>query len=140
MDTGLSMKYVLDKIASRNPASLRAATLLRKPAAAKVEVDVEYVGFDIDNLFVIGYGLDYGQLARNLRAIYILGEEDADAGPFGLPRGSLVLRHSSSDRLVPVVRRAWGRGPRADVVPSAHVLRSTPPCTRPPVNLSVTQH
>lgn len=78
VDTGLSMKYVLDQIAARNPASLRAATLLRKPDAAKVEVDVDYVGFDIDNLFVIGYGLDYGQLARNLRAIYIL-DEDGEA-------------------------------------------------------------
>jgi len=75
VDTGLSMKYVIDQIAARNPASLRAATLLRKPDAAKVEVEVDYVGFDIDNLFVIGYGLDYGQLARNLRAIYILDEE-----------------------------------------------------------------
>ena len=75
VDTGLSMRYVLDRIAEGNPASLRAATLLRKPEAAKVEVDVDYVGFDIDNLFVIGYGLDYGQLARNLRAIYILDED-----------------------------------------------------------------
>jgi hypoxanthine phosphoribosyltransferase len=74
VDTGLSMKYVLDQIAALNPASLRSVTLLRKPEAAKVEVDVDYVGFDIDNLFVIGYGLDYGQLARNLRAIYILDE------------------------------------------------------------------
>ncbi len=76
VDTGLSMKYVIDQIEQRNPASLRAATLLRKPDAAKVEVPVDYVGFDIDNLFVIGYGLDYGQLARNLRAIYILDDED----------------------------------------------------------------
>ena len=76
VDTGLSMKYVIDQIAAKNPASLRAASLLRKPAAAKVEVDVDYVGFDIDNLFVIGYGLDYGQLARNLRAIYILDEQE----------------------------------------------------------------
>ena len=76
VDTGLSMRYVLDRIAAGNPASLRAATLLRKPDAAKVEVDVDYVGFDIDNLFVIGYGLDYGQRARNLRAIYILDESD----------------------------------------------------------------
>lgn len=77
VDTGLSMKYVLDQIQTRNPASLRSATLLRKPDAAKVEVEVDYVGFDIDNLFVIGYGLDYGQLARNLRAIYILDDEKA---------------------------------------------------------------
>ena len=74
VDTGLSMRYVLDKIEALGPASLKAATLLRKPAAAKVEVTVDYVGFDIDNLFVIGYGLDYGQLARNLRAVYILDE------------------------------------------------------------------
>ena len=77
VDTGLSMRYVLDRILALGPASLRAATLLRKPAAAKVEVDVEYVGFDIDNLFVIGYGLDYGQLARGLRSIYILDDEAA---------------------------------------------------------------
>ena len=76
VDTGLSMRYVLDQIAMRNPASLRAATLLRKPDAVKVDVEVDYVGFDIDNLFVIGYGLDYGQLARNLRAIYVLEDED----------------------------------------------------------------
>ena len=78
VDTGLSMKYVIDQITARNPASLRAATLLRKPDAAKVEVSVDYVGFDIDNLFVIGYGLDYGQLAHNLRAIYILDEESEE--------------------------------------------------------------
>lgn len=79
VDTGLSMRYVLDQIAARRPASLRSATLLRKPAAAKVDVEVDYVGFDIDNLFVIGYGLDYGQLARNLRAIYILDEDEPAA-------------------------------------------------------------
>ncbi len=78
VDTGLSMKYILDRLAALNPASLRAVTLLRKPEAAQVDVEVDYVGFDIDNLFVIGYGLDYGQLARNLRAIYIL-DEDPDS-------------------------------------------------------------
>ncbi|MEM0961865.1 MAG: hypoxanthine phosphoribosyltransferase [Bacteroidota bacterium] len=76
VDTGLSMRYVLDKIAAQNPASLKAATLLRKPDAAKVEVAVDYVAFDIENRFVIGYGLDYGQLARNLRAIYVLDEDE----------------------------------------------------------------
>ncbi|MDX1440321.1 MAG: hypoxanthine phosphoribosyltransferase [Rubricoccaceae bacterium] len=74
VDTGLSMQYILERIGSLEPASLRAATLLRKPDALKVEVEVDYVGFDIENLFVIGYGLDYGQLGRNLRAIYILDE------------------------------------------------------------------
>lgn len=75
VDTGLSMRYVLDRIAALGPASLKAATLLRKPAAAKVAVDVDYVGFDIDNLFVIGYGLDYAQAARGLRSIYILDND-----------------------------------------------------------------
>lgn len=75
VDTGISMRYILDRIGEMNPVTLRAATLLRKPDAAQVDVQLDYVGFDIDNLFVIGYGLDYGQLARNLRAIYILDAE-----------------------------------------------------------------
>lgn len=74
VDTGLSMEYILDRISAMEPASLRSATLLRKPEATKVDVHVDYVGFDIENLFVIGYGLDYGQLGRNLQAIYILDE------------------------------------------------------------------
>ena len=78
VDTGLSMRYILDRIAALNPASLRAATLLRKPDAAKVDVPVDYVGFEIPDLFVIGYGLDYGQLARNLRAVYILDDGAPD--------------------------------------------------------------
>ena len=75
VDTGLSMRYVLDQIGALNPASLRSAALLRKPDALQVDAPVDYLGFDIENLFVIGYGLDYGQLARNLRAIYILDED-----------------------------------------------------------------
>ena len=75
VDTGISMRYILDRIGEMNPATLRAATLLRKPEAAQVEVHLDYVGFDLKNLFVIGYGLDYGQLARNLRAIYLLDPE-----------------------------------------------------------------
>ncbi|MEM9996311.1 MAG: hypoxanthine phosphoribosyltransferase [Bacteroidota bacterium] len=74
VDTGLSMRYILDRIGTMQPASVRVATLLHKKAATKVPVRLDYVGFEIDNLFVIGYGLDYGQLARNLRAIYILDE------------------------------------------------------------------
>jgi hypoxanthine phosphoribosyltransferase len=75
VDTGLSMRYILDRVEEHGPASVRTATLLHKPAATRVPVQLDYVGFEIDNLFVIGYGLDYGQLARNLPAIYILDEE-----------------------------------------------------------------
>ncbi|MEL6616919.1 MAG: hypoxanthine phosphoribosyltransferase [Bacteroidota bacterium] len=79
VDTGLSMRYVLDQIGALNPASLRSASLLRKPDGLKVEAPVDYLGFDIDNLFVIGYGLDYGQIARNLPAVYILDESENGA-------------------------------------------------------------
>jgi hypoxanthine phosphoribosyltransferase len=80
VDTGLSMRYILDRVAALQPASLRAAALLRKPDAAKVDVALDYLGFDIPDRFVIGYGLDYGQLARNLRGLYVLDAgEDAGA-------------------------------------------------------------
>lgn len=76
VDTGLSMKYIIERIrAEYQPASLRVATLLHKYEATEVDVLLDYVGFRIPNLFVIGYGLDYGQLARNLGDIYILDEE-----------------------------------------------------------------
>lgn len=75
VDTGLSIQYVVDRIREYNPASLRVATLLHKYEATSVDVPIDYVGFRIPNLFVIGYGLDYGQLARNLADIYILDEE-----------------------------------------------------------------
>ena len=55
--------------ASRNPASVRIATLLRKPEAVRMDVDVSYVGWDIPNEFVVGYGLDYNERYRNLRDI-----------------------------------------------------------------------
>jgi hypoxanthine phosphoribosyltransferase len=75
VDTGLSMQYILDHLEDR-PASMRIATLLHKHEATRVDVPLDYVGFRIPNLFVIGYGLDYGQIARNLPEIYIL-----DNGP-----------------------------------------------------------
>ena len=74
VDTGLSMRYVLDQIQALDPASLKSAALLRKPDALQVDAPVDFLGFDIDNLFVIGYGLDYGQIARNLPAVYILDD------------------------------------------------------------------
>lgn len=72
VDTGLSMQFIVDRIAEGKPSSVRTATLLHKYEATKVETQLDYVGFRIKNLFVIGYGLDYGQLARNLDQIYIL--------------------------------------------------------------------
>ena len=75
VDTGLSMQYIMEKLRAANPASIQAATLLHKKAATRVELDLAYVGFEIDNLFVLGYGLDYGQLGRNLPDIYIADSE-----------------------------------------------------------------
>jgi hypoxanthine phosphoribosyltransferase len=72
VDTGLSMEFMIKSLASMNPASIKTVTLLHKKEATRVDVQLDYVGFEIDNRFVIGYGLDYGQLARNLRAIYML--------------------------------------------------------------------
>jgi hypoxanthine phosphoribosyltransferase len=76
VDTGLSMEFILKRMALHDPASVRVATLLHKPDSTEVDLDLDYVGFEIPNLFVIGYGLDYGQIARNLPDIYILDEPD----------------------------------------------------------------
>jgi hypoxanthine phosphoribosyltransferase len=74
IDTGLTLSWLVANLRSRRPASLEVCTLLRKPDAAKIEVDVRYVGFDIPNEFVVGYGLDYGQRYRNLRCVGTLAE------------------------------------------------------------------
>jgi hypoxanthine phosphoribosyltransferase len=75
VDTGLSMEFMKGRLREYNPASLRVATLLHKPTATQPDLTLDYVGFRIPDLFVIGYGLDYGQLARNLGDIYILDED-----------------------------------------------------------------
>ena len=75
VDTGLSMEFMKRRLAEYNPASLRVSTLLHKPMATEPDLTLDYVGFRIPDLFVIGYGLDYGQVARNLSDIYILDEE-----------------------------------------------------------------
>ncbi|RMI03487.1 hypoxanthine phosphoribosyltransferase [Cellulomonas sp. NEAU-YY56] len=66
IDSGLTLSWLLANLRSRGPASVQIATMLRKPDAAKVEVEVAYVGFDIPNEFVVGYGLDYAEKYRNL--------------------------------------------------------------------------
>ena len=75
VDTGLSMEFMKDRLSEYNPGSLRVVTLLHKPDATEPDLRLDYVGFQIPDLFVIGYGLDYGQLARNLGDIYILDEQ-----------------------------------------------------------------
>ncbi|MFE5311232.1 hypoxanthine phosphoribosyltransferase [Isoptericola sp. NPDC056573] len=66
IDSGLTLSWLVANLRSRGPASVEIATMLRKPDAAKVDVDVRYVGFDIPNEFVVGYGLDYAEKYRNL--------------------------------------------------------------------------
>ena len=66
IDSGLTLSWLLSNLRSRGPASVEVAALLRKPDAAKVDVPVRYVGFDIPNEFVVGYGLDYAERYRNL--------------------------------------------------------------------------
>jgi hypoxanthine phosphoribosyltransferase len=66
IDSGLTLSWLLKNLSARNPASISIVTLLRKPDAVKVDVDVKYVGFDIPNEFVVGYGLDYAEKYRDL--------------------------------------------------------------------------
>ena len=66
IDSGLTLSWLVGNLGSRGPASVEIATLLRKPEAVKVEVDVRYVGFDIPTEFVVGYGLDFDEKYRNL--------------------------------------------------------------------------
>lgn len=66
IDSGLTLSWLLSNLGSRGPGSLRVCALLRKPDAAKVDIAVSWVGFDIPNEFVVGYGLDYAEKYRNL--------------------------------------------------------------------------
>ena len=66
IDSGLTLSWLVANLSSRGPASVQVCTLLCKPDAAKVDVDLRYVGFDIPNEFVIGYGLDYDERYRNV--------------------------------------------------------------------------
>lgn len=72
VDSGLTLSWIQANLASRNAASVEICALLRKPDAARVDVPVKYVGFDIPNEFVVGYGLDYAERYRNLRCVATL--------------------------------------------------------------------
>jgi hypoxanthine phosphoribosyltransferase len=75
VDSGLTLKYLLKNLSQRKPASLEVAALLRKKGIQKVPLDLRYVGFDIPNEFVVGYGLDYAERYRNLPFIGTLKPE-----------------------------------------------------------------
>jgi len=75
VDTGLTISYLLKTLKTRKPKSIEVCTLLNKPSCRKVNVTLKYVGFDIPNKFVVGYGLDYNEYYRNLPYIGVLKDE-----------------------------------------------------------------
>jgi hypoxanthine phosphoribosyltransferase len=75
IDTGLSMRYLLDNFATRKPKTIRVCTLLEKPENATIKVPIDYVGFRIPNAFVVGYGLDLAGYFRNLPYIGVIHEQ-----------------------------------------------------------------
>jgi hypoxanthine phosphoribosyltransferase len=72
VDSGLTLSWLLDNFASRQAASVKVASLLRKPDALSVDVPIDYLGFDIPNDFVVGYGLDFAESYRNLQGVGVL--------------------------------------------------------------------
>ena len=83
IDTGLTLNYLIRYLRGKNPKSLRICTLLDKPARRLVDIPVDYVGFTIPDQFVVGYGLDYGEIYRNLRFVGVLRREVYAGGAEG---------------------------------------------------------
>ncbi|MHB8792679.1 MAG: hypoxanthine phosphoribosyltransferase [Thermoleophilia bacterium] len=77
IDSGLTLSYLRKNLRSRNPASVEVCSLLTKPSRRKVDIACKYVGFEVPDKFVVGYGLDYMEKYRNLRFIAVLAEEDS---------------------------------------------------------------
>ncbi|MCE6990721.1 hypoxanthine phosphoribosyltransferase [Dyadobacter sp. CY323] len=72
VDTGLTMSQLISKVWEKSPKSVEVATLLHKPESLKTPIELRYTGFKIGNKFVVGYGLDYDEIGRNLDSIYAL--------------------------------------------------------------------
>lgn len=79
IDTGRTLHFFLNHLQAQHPASICLVAFLRKPDALEFPVPVDYVGFDIENRFVVGYGLDYDGIGRNLPAVYVLKEDATSA-------------------------------------------------------------
>jgi hypoxanthine phosphoribosyltransferase len=75
VDTGRTMKQMVESLGTRNPASVHVCTLFVKPDKLEVKLDIDYAAFSIPNDFIVGYGLDYDQQGRGLKEIYTLVEE-----------------------------------------------------------------
>ena len=82
VDTGLTLDYLIKNLATRNPLSIKIAALLHKPARTLKPIPIDYLGFDIPDEFVVGYGLDYDGRYRNLPHIAVLEPNDAQMGLF----------------------------------------------------------
>ena len=89
IDTGLTLNYLVRYLRGKSPASLRICTLLDKPARRLVEIPVDYTGFTIDDRFVVGYGLDFGEFYRNLRYVGVLRPEVYSTPPSADPAPAL---------------------------------------------------
>lgn len=76
VDTGTTLKYLKEYLSDRNPKSVRICTMLDKPSRRKQKLEAEYVGFEVEDLFIVGYGLDYDQKYRNLPYISYLESTD----------------------------------------------------------------
>jgi len=76
VDTGLTLRFLLDNLRTRGPVSLKLAALLHKPARTRVEVPIDYLGFTIDDVFVVGYGLDYAQRYRNYPELRVVEPDE----------------------------------------------------------------
>src|SRR5947209_8230352 len=81
VDSGLTLQYLLRNLGARNPASIEVCALLTKPDRRKVELEPRYVGFEIPNRFVVGYGLDHGERYRNLPYVAVLKEAEDPGAP-----------------------------------------------------------
>jgi hypoxanthine phosphoribosyltransferase len=75
IDTGRTLTYIIENLRTRGPASIKVCTLLNKPARRVLDIPIDYVGFEIPDRFVIGYGLDYGEIYRNLPFVGVLKPE-----------------------------------------------------------------
>jgi hypoxanthine phosphoribosyltransferase len=75
VDTGLTVSYLRENLVTRQPASLKIAALLHKPSRTRVQVDIDYLGFTVEDVFIVGYGLDHAQKFRNLPYLAQLSDE-----------------------------------------------------------------